>query len=234
MKFKPIVNPSPSDLILEQILALLRSGELRPGEQLPPENVLQKAFNVTKQQLKAAFKRLELYGVIETKPQSGTYVSNIYSKILIGLVENILDMSEKPAFEELYEARKILEVRGAELAAIHITPKELKQLYEIHQDFITEVQSGGRGGELDIFFHMELMRFSKNKTMISLFSLITKNLVDFWLYTDNDDYYRSSKRSNATIEEHRRIIEALETKDAVKSGEMMLEHLEISMSGVKN
>ncbi len=233
MKFKPIVNPSPADLILGQILSLLKSGELQPGEQLPPENVLQKAFNVTKQQLKSAFKRLELYGVIETKPQSGTYLANIYSKILIGLVENILDLTEKPDFIELYEARRILEVRGAELAAERMTQKELKQLKEIHHEFIVEVENGGRGGDLDIFFHMELMRFSKNKTMISMFSLITRNLVDFWLFTDDDDYYISEQRSHSTIKEHSRILEALEAKDVVKSGQFMKEHLETSMDGVK-
>ena len=233
MKFKPIVNPSPADLILGQILSLLKSGELQPGEQLPPENVLQKAFSVTKQQLKSAFKRLELYGVIETKPQSGTYLANIYSKILIGLVENILDLTEKPDFMELYEARKILEVRGAELAAERMTQKELKQLKEIHHEFITEVENGGRGGDLDIFFHMELMRFSRNKTMISMFSLITRNLVDFWLFTDDDDYYISAQRSQGTIEEHNRILEALEAKDVVRSGQFMKEHLETSMDGVK-
>ena len=226
MKFKPIVNPSPSDLILGQILELLKAGELQPGEQLPPENVLQKAFNVTKQQLKSAFKQLELYGVIETKPQSGTYISNIYNKILVGLVSNILDLSEKVDFAELYEARCILEVRAAELAAENMTAKDLRHLQEIHQDLIEEVEHGGRGGELDIFFHMELMRFSKNKTMISMFSLITKSLVDFWAITDDLKAYASPERYQDTIFEHGEIIKALAEKDSQKSGALMRSHLD--------
>ncbi len=233
MKFKTIVNPSPADLILVQILELLKSGELQPGEQLPPENVLQKAFSVTKQQLKSAFKRLELYGVIETKPQSGTYIANIYSKILIGLVTNILDFSEKPDFVELFEARRILETHGAEMAAEKITPKELEQLNKIHQDFIAEIENGGRGGELDIFFHMELMRLSKNKTMISMFSLITRSLVDFWVCTDSVDFYISTERSQDTISEHEAILDALEARDVKRTGALVKEHLEKSMDDMR-
>ena len=233
MKFKPIVNPSPADLILDQILKLLESGELLPGEQLPPENVLQKLFNVTKQQLKSAFKRLELYGVIETRPQSGTYIANIYSKILIGLVRNILDFSEKPDFCELYEARKILEVRAAEMVAETLSKKDLRHLKSIHTEFIQEIADGGRGGELDIFFHMEIMRLSRNKTMISMFSLITRNLVDFWLSTDNVEFYISPERSQDTIAEHQLIIEAFERGDVTLSGEMMRSHLEKGMDDTK-
>ncbi len=233
MKFRPIVNPTPADLILEQIYELLASGELQPGEQLPPENVLQKSFNVTKQQLKAAFKPLELYGVIEVKPQSGTYVANIYSKILIGLVRNIIDLSEKPDFIEVYEAREVLEVRAAEMAAEHITPAELEHLREIHRDFIHEVENGCRGGELDIFFHMEIMRFSRNKTMISMFSLITRNLVDFWLFTDDLAFFQNPQRTRDTIGEHEMIIAALAEHNAAESGKRMFTHLQNSFEGVK-
>ena len=233
MKFKPIVNPSPADLILDQILKLLESGELLPGEQLPPENVLQKSFNVTKQQLKSAFKQLELYGVIETRPQSGTYIANIYSKILIGLVRNILDFSEKPDFYELYEARMILEVRAAEKVPETLTKKDLKHLKMIHNELIQEIADGGRGGELDIFFHMEIMRLCRNKTMISMFSLIARNLVEFWRSTDDIEFYISSKRSQDTIAEHQLILDAFEKGDALLSGEMMNSHLEKAMSETK-
>ncbi len=229
MKFKPIVNPTPADLILEQILNLLKSGELSPGERLPSEYELQKAFSVTKQQLKTAFKRLELYGVIETKPQSGTFISNIYSKILEGLVRNIIALDDATDFMELYEARLILEVRAAELAAERADEKELRALRDIHQDFVKAVATGERGGDLDIYFHMEIIRLSKNKTMISMFSLITKKLVDFWVETDGVESYVSQERAEQTIAEHGRILEALSGHDAKASGLLMREHLERSM-----
>ncbi len=229
MKFKPIVNPTPADLILEQILNLLKSGELSPGERLPSEYELQKAFSVTKQQLKTAFKRLELYGVIETKPQSGTFISNIYSKILEGLVRNIIALDDATDFMELYEARLILEVRAAELAAERADEKELRALRDIHQDFVKAVEIGERGGDLDIYFHMEIIRLSKNKTMISMFSLITKKLVDFWVETDGVESYVSQERAEQTIAEHGRILEALSGHDVKASGLLMREHLERSM-----
>lgn len=136
-QIKKIEIPSVSDLIIKQILFLLQEGSLKPGDQLPPEVILQKAFGVGKQQLKIAFKKLELYGVLETRPQAGSFIPNIDTKILVGLITNILNIGEGFDLLSLADTRAVLEVRAAELAAERITDSELAQIIEANDIFFT-------------------------------------------------------------------------------------------------
>ncbi len=225
MKFTAIKVPETSDLIIKQILDLLKTGRLEPGEQLPSELVLQKEFNVTKQQLKAAFKRLEIYGVVETKPQAGTYIADIHLQILVGLVTNVLNISREIDWVSLTDTRLALEPRAAELAAQHITADELAILKTLHQQFVEGAKAGNRNIEIDILLHMEIIRFSQNTTMISLYSFITKDLIAFYHQFDNLAQLATQKRLDATIVEHQNILDALEKRDSQKAGEVMRLHL---------
>lgn len=223
-KFKAIRFPEPSDLIIEQILGLLKDSSLRPGERLPSELVLQQSFQVSKQQLKAAFRRLEIYGVVETRPQSGTYISNFAVEILIALIDNILNMGDLSEPHSLLEARVLIEERAVELACERMNKQDYQVLQAAHDKLVHCIQAGEHGIAQDIHFHLELIRCCRNPVLISSYSMIVKELVLFWGRL-NEEFVGNQERLRETCREHRALLEALRNRDVKEARKAMQEHL---------
>jgi len=225
-RFRKIEVPQVSDLIIRQILSLLEEGEIKPGEQLPSEMSLQKTFGVAKQPLKAAFKKLELYGVLETKPQSGSFIADIEPRILIGLISNILDIQDTFEPLSLMDTRILLEARAAELAAQNMTERELQKVKQANDIFFSKSMKGSRAIEDDIFFHLEIVKYSRSSTLVSLYSFITRQLIDIWKRMDIFDEDKTKRRLEETFKEHSEIIRNLEERNGPGSAQAMRVHLE--------
>jgi len=224
--FKKIEIPDISDLIIKQILELLSAGSLKPGQQLPSELQLQKSFGVAKQQLKAAFKKLELYGVLETRPQSGSYIANLEINILCGLISNILDIKDVYDIVSLMDTRMILELRAVELAAERLTDSELEFIKAANTSFFNASGKLTRAIEDDIFFHLEIVKYSKSPSLIALFSFMTKQIIDVWKELDIFSKDKTGNRMEETFNEHSEIVRCLENRDPKGSRAAMKTHMQ--------
>lgn len=182
-------------------------------------------LNVSKQQVKAAFKKLELYRVVITKPQSGTYFIDVNRKILIGLIENIISIGNTNRLEDLLDMRTLLEVKAVELAAVNSSANEQQELLKANEIYRTSFEISNLGMEDDFFFHQEIVRFSHNPLLISLYSFIALEMVDIWRrfhFVDND---AAEKRMLATYDEHREIVNYISEGNATKAAAVMTLHL---------
>ncbi len=61
--------------IAENLLDQIESGDLSPGDRLPPERELSEKFGVNRQTLRRALKKLELQGLLTRRQGAGTFVS---------------------------------------------------------------------------------------------------------------------------------------------------------------
>jgi GntR family transcriptional repressor for pyruvate dehydrogenase complex len=52
------------DEVYDQLLSLINNGNLKPGEQLPPERVLARDLKVSRQSIREALKRAESKGLV--------------------------------------------------------------------------------------------------------------------------------------------------------------------------
>src|SRR6201996_355510 len=66
-----------SDLIVEQIRLLMRQGQLRPGDRLPPERDLCERFGVSRVTVREALRMLESSGLVEIRvgARGGAFVT---------------------------------------------------------------------------------------------------------------------------------------------------------------
>ena len=126
--FSEIVFESPVDQIIRQIRDLISSGYLKPGDRLPSERLLSEKFGVGRTQLREALRKLEFYGILETKPQSGTIVSGLGIPALQGLMTDMLKLQGND-FKSLVESRVILERSIIQLAAVNRTEHDICLLY---------------------------------------------------------------------------------------------------------
>ena len=127
LPIQPIQKKSVPQVVLEQIKSLIEAGHLVPGIKLPGERELAKMLNVSRPSLREALKALSLLGAIENRPGDGTYLSDSYNQHLSEPISILLSINKGTLFD-IFEARKILEVGVAALAAKRRTAKNLKAI----------------------------------------------------------------------------------------------------------
>ncbi|MFW6219015.1 MAG: FadR/GntR family transcriptional regulator [Bacteroidota bacterium] len=219
-KIKPVSVQKPSEIVLRQIKVIIGSGELKPGDKLPPERALAERFGVGRGHIREAIKKLEFYGIVSIHPQSGTKVANLGINLISGLISNILQL-EKDDFKSLLETRSVLEVEATRLTAERIDNAKLEKLNLAHDTYIKKVKDGGNGIEEDLLFHLQIAELSGNPVLHSILSFITPEVVNL---SKKMNTCKNERPQDALIE-HNAIFHAIQSGESEKAANAMKEHM---------
>lgn len=211
----------PSDQILEQVRELIRSGVLKPGQRLPSERVLCDRFRVGRGHVREALRKLEFYGLVKTRPQSGTVVEQIGVKALDGLIANVIGISGPTDYKTLYEVRDVLEMQSARLAAKRASAASIEAIEAACEANRQAVASGGSGLDEDAMFHVKVAEASGNILLRTLISLLAPEMIKVSRAFDTCRL----GRAETALNEHRRIMAALRAHDPDAAAEAMADHI---------
>ncbi len=220
-KLSKIEFDRPVDLIISQIRELISSGTIKPGEKLPPERKLAERLGVSRGQVREAIRKLEVYGIVKIRPQSGTVVSGIGLVALEGLLTDILKI-EKTDFKALVDTRVLLDKESARLAAMHRTSDNLIQMSKALDLYEKRLADDSTAIEEDMLFHLKIAEASNNKVLRSLILIITPDILKSY----NNLNVCDKRHNNKTIEEHRNILEMISERDPDGALACMEQHLE--------
>jgi GntR family transcriptional repressor for pyruvate dehydrogenase complex len=113
---------------IDSIRAMIRSGELSPGDRLPPEQELAERLGVSRGSLREAVRALSQINVLDVRRGDGTYVTSLApSELLSGMVF-AMELLQSHGLEEVVEVRRLLLPPAAALAAQRVTKEQLAQL----------------------------------------------------------------------------------------------------------
>jgi len=219
--FSTIKVEAPSDKIIRQIRALISSGQLNPGDRLPPERKLAEKFGVGRSVVRDAIRKLEFYGIVRTQPQSGTLIAGMGIVALEGLITDVLNIEESD-FQSLVETRVLLEVNAAGRAAERRTGDDIISLKKSLVAYEKKVNAGLSAVEEDLLFHIKIAEASGNKVLKSLMLIITPDIVKNFTTLN----VCSDNRSDKTIIEHRKILRYIIEQDALAAENAMRYHLQ--------
>jgi GntR family transcriptional repressor for pyruvate dehydrogenase complex len=218
--FNQIKVENLSDKIIKQIRSLITSGELKPGDKLPPERKLADAFGVGRISVRDAIKKLEFYGIVKTLPQSGTFVSGLGIAALEGLITDVLSIEESD-FQSLVETRVLLEIEAAKKAAERRTEEDLAEIKIALEAYEEKLNNGELAIEEDLLFHLKIAEASKNSVLNSLMLVITPDIIKNFV-----ELKVCNKETNQkTIEEHRLIMKHIINRDVEGVQKAMSHHL---------
>lgn len=207
--------------ICQKMIDHLVNGDWREGDQIPPERELCRMLGVGRSSLREAMKALEIIGMIEMRVGEGTFVCSRSDFLANPLLWSIAGSGVTEA-SELVEARKLIEVELAGMAASRATPDDLKQI-GIHLD--TMENSLGKVGEFleaDISFHLAIARAGHNRVLLNSLQLI-RNLMQKWVRTSLDQHTFVAAEALA---QHQAIFLALAKRNPEKAREAMRTHLD--------
>lgn len=211
---------SPSDQIIQQLRALIAQGVIKPGERLPSERALAEQFGVGRSVVREALLKLEFFGILKTRPQSGTTVEDMTSTGLSALISNMLSLADpKPA--DMVEARRILEVQTARLAAERADHIAVSAIRAAHESHVTSVANGEASIESDVLFHLRIAEAAGNDVLHSMVSVFAPRIIS----SAKQSRTCEDGRAGRAVEEHASILRAIERGDPEAAGHAMYRHL---------
>lgn len=219
--FGPVRKKKVFDEVYDQLISLISSGKLRPGEQLPPERVLASELKVSRQSIREALKKAESKGLILVRQGEGTFVLSAASDWM----ENPLLVMMAEEIERVYEfieIRKLVEAWCARKAAEVATGKELKKMEKALSQMEKLIDSREILGQPDIDFHIAIAEASHNTLMVHVMASIRKMFL-FMFKISN--FTRPPGKNKILIKQHREIYEAIKSGDPDLAAQRMEDHL---------
>jgi GntR family transcriptional repressor for pyruvate dehydrogenase complex len=204
--------------VICKIRDLINSKNLERGDKLPSERLMSEKFDVKRNHIREAIRKLEFYGILKSMSQSGTILA-IGLTGLNGLVDEITSL-DAPSFNELVETRISLELKTVSLAAQRRSDIDLKRIKDALNAFKAKITVGEDYLEEDLLFHIAIAKASKNSTMVSLMLLLTPPI----LTTYERDTVCEGDKVFSEIKKHENIFFAIESKDPELATKMMHEH----------
>jgi GntR family transcriptional repressor for pyruvate dehydrogenase complex len=169
--------------------------------------------------VREALHDLEMKGMIDRKPGRGTIVIASDRAAGIGSLLARLPDDERGLLE-IMDFRSAIEPPIAARAAARATPRDLRTLY----DLVSRMESASDDEEtkaLDEAFHTAVARATHNSMFVKLLTLTAD-----WLSASRQMGLQSHRRRQASIEAHRRIVEAIAARDAHGGLVAMAEHID--------
>lgn len=207
-------------VLIERIGAMIRNGELRPGDRLPPERRLAEMFGVSRSSLRQAFQVLAERGIIESRQGNGTYLLTAIEmpSATDAIAEAISERSG--LLHEVVEFRRLIEPQLAALAAQRISPEVIDRLKILVCDQQRALTAGRAADAFDAEFHQLLAASTGNQVIVKVMAAIQSMVNE-----SRSVWLQSSERRLASMEGHLRIIDALEARDASAACAAMQRHI---------
>jgi len=224
--FKPAKQNRIYQDVVDQIQEAILDGQLKVGEQLPPERKLIEMFGVSRGTLREALRVLEQKGMIEIKTgvTGGSIIKGVTSE---SFSENLglLIRYKKVSLRDLAEFREGIEGTVAALAAERATAEDLVILQELYDQSAAAFAAGPEQWDTaircDEQIHLALARIAGNTLFITVLETVYLNI---------HTYYESSLPMKESvlaenINDLRIIIEAVGAKDSTTAHDRARHHV---------
>ena len=195
----------------EDIIEMIRTNHMKPGDRLENEYELAKKLNVGRSTVREAVKSLETRNILTIKRGAGTFISQNEGVAVDPLGISLMGKDEEMALE-LLDVRMILEPESAALAAIHA------EISRQNRKVIGMIRQGLNHHEEDARFHQLIAEATKNRIIAKLVPIIQQSV--------GLTVEMTSKRlTETTVSFHEQIVEAITRGDANGARSAMIAHI---------
>lgn len=218
-KISRVERQSVSEQVAQQLIGMIHAGSFKPGSKLPPERELAPMLDVSRPSLREALRGMSMLGLVRIRQGGGVYVSELQAEELLGPLHYFISLDDSH-LADLFEARIAIESTIAGLAAQRISDEQLAKLAALIQDESSLVASTERFIEADVAFHQLIFDAAQNSLLIRMAkSLHVLGEASRRLTS------QVSGMLEATLVDHRRILNALQKRSKSAAERAMRTHL---------
>jgi GntR family transcriptional repressor for pyruvate dehydrogenase complex len=221
------MRPSLADEVTDELLTRIIDGRYGAGTALPAEGELARDTGVSRLTIREAIKPLRAKNVVRIERGRGTYVNPVDEwTALEALVRATLHRESaagRTLPERLIEARRIVEVGAAELAAERRTDEDTARL----DGLLAEMAAADEAGDVDAFvaadlaFHETVLHAAGNGLIAALLDPLSRLLVPARRQTSEVGEIRRH-----ALEYHAAILESIRAGDSEQARRAMHDHIE--------
>ncbi|MHB1126042.1 MAG: GntR family transcriptional regulator [Bacillota bacterium] len=194
------------EIVFETLREAIINGRLKPSERLMEVQVAEE-LGVSRTPVREAIRKLELEGFVVMIPRKGAYVAGISTK----------------DYAEVFEIRAALESLAAGLAAERITEDELEELERLLVQLAECAENNDVTAliQVDTDFHDVLYKASRNERLVQIVSNLREQIQRF-----RSTSLAYPGRIRETLEEHKKLVEAISERNATLAQSLAQEHIE--------
>jgi GntR family transcriptional regulator, transcriptional repressor for pyruvate dehydrogenase complex len=186
--FLPVRTRKTFQDVVRQVVELIRAGELREGDELPGERRLAAAMEVSRPTIRLAVSALVEAGVVEVSPGRGGGMRIKSQWIPDTLLDSAVEPPVDEAFE-LLEARRTLEPRVAQLAAVRGREEHFASMQQAIDLQRAHIDDHRKALQAELMFHRVLWKAAGNpaleEMLIALFHRL-ETILDMAMRTLTD------------------------------------------------
>ena len=209
--------------IVEQVRDLIKDGRLKPGDKLPPEQILAEKFGTSRPSVREALSALEILGITESRGGKGNFIKDDLNTPLYEQKYRELEEEESPF--ELLEARKAVETEIVGLTAKKATRKEIAAIQESLDKMKGAITDIPKIMEFDREFHINIARAAHNTLLFSMMTYLVDLLNEKLWINLKEKSWSIPGRPQKYFEEHTEIFSAIKNKDSKGARKRMYDHL---------
>lgn len=210
------------DQVYEQMRSQIIEGFWKPGDRIPSENDLMKAFDVSRVTVRQAIQKLAGEGLIKTRRGEGSFVLSSDIDSFFKTNTPLFQLGERE-IREIFDFRTMFESGVVEAATEKTTEAHLQELEDNYRSMKAAIDDVDKFVELDLGFHRKICAITENTLAIQIFQSYEtllrpsiEGMVEV-IGTDNGVKY------------HALIIDALKKRDADLARETMIQHLKTNV-----
>lgn len=200
----------------------IAAGSLKPGDKLPTELTMAKAFGVSRSVIREAIAQLRNEGVIDTRQGVGAFVLEPYRRQAIRIED--AELADPEHFRSLFQLRMPLEVEAAGLAAQHRSAEDLDRMDE-SLDLMRRMDTSWTAESIsaDVAFHRALAQGTQNEYFTMFVCFIAEKIGS--TISAARERAVPDEIMQVTIAEHAAVRDAIAARDAEAARQAMLAHI---------
>ena len=217
MNTKP---PSLAETKANEIIKYIIDHKMMPGDKLPTEAAFLSILNVSRSTLREAFKLLTARNILEVRQGSGTFVSPKR-----GIPDDPLGLTfiydDNQLLLDMLDVRLMFEPEVASLASSYATPAQLEDIAFQAEEMEHCIMERRSYTAADIGFHRLIAEASGNRVIGNLAYILNSSVAK------NIEITMDTQMESHTIHYHRRLLKALQQRNAKDARHAMTMHLSL-------
>jgi GntR family transcriptional regulator, transcriptional repressor for pyruvate dehydrogenase complex len=218
MSLPRITRDKLAETVAKELITQIRTNHLKPGTRMPSERELVGALGVGRSTIREAMNGLAMLGVVDIRQGQGVFVRDPAAGIAVP--RSIGIALARGVTRDLFEARSLVEVHVARLAAERRTDTDVAEIEECLTRHAQAVADGESAVEWAVQFHVRIGEAAHSEVLSSFVGSIAELMTERGPILEATAGYREWE-----IAQHRAVFEPIRDGDPARAAERMAAHL---------
>jgi GntR family transcriptional regulator, transcriptional repressor for pyruvate dehydrogenase complex len=211
-----------AERVVAYIERQIQSGQLKAGDRLPAERELARYIKVSRPSVRAGLRSLAAVGILESRHGAGSFITAGPPRLSTGPL-SLLAALHGFTRDDMFDARRVLEMGAARLAAERATGDDLATMSEEVAGMFASMEDPQSFLVHDVRFHRAVAMASHNPVLAALVEMVSTMVYERRRLT-----VERARDLKESAEMHRHIYSAIRDRDGDRARVAMSEHLDLA------